>query len=69
MTLRAYSKTELAMAYAPYLTPGGAVNRLMSWIKHNAQLLAELIEQGYQRYQKIFTIKQVATIFKYLGEP
>ena len=37
--VRAMSKAEVAMAYAPHLTPHGAVNRLMDWIRRNGELI------------------------------
>lgn len=69
MKLKSYSKQELAIAYAPDLTIGSAVNRLMSWIKLNKPLQQELQQLGYIRTQKVLTIKQVEKIFEYLGEP
>lgn len=69
MILKPYSKAELGMAYAPHLTQGGAVNRLMSWINHDASLTEALSQCGYSRHQKVFTIKQVGLIFEHLGEP
>jgi len=69
MKLKSYSKKELAVAYAPDLTIGSAVNRLMYWIKLNQPLLQELLQLGYHTNQKVFTIKQVEKIFEYLGEP
>lgn len=38
MELKIYSKRELAMAYAPDITAGAAVNRLMQWISLNRSL-------------------------------
>ena len=40
--VRAYYKGELAQAYAPELSPGSALNRLMHWIKLNTQLTQAL---------------------------
>ena len=36
--VRPYYKSELAEAYAPYLAPGSALNRLAHWISLNAPL-------------------------------
>jgi len=69
MNIQSYSKKELALAYAPDLSIHGAVNRLMSWINFNKPLLQDLQQLGYDRYQKVFTVKQVEKIFEYLGEP
>ena len=67
--VRPMSKSELAMAYAPHLTQGGAVNRLMDWIHHNPELTEALLRSGYRKSQKLLTSLQVRTIFSYLGEP
>ena len=69
MQLRSYSKSELAQAYAPHLTVHGAVNRLMNWIKYNQPLYQALQQSGYAVNQRLFTVRQVALIFEYLGEP
>ena len=55
MRIRPYSKSELARAYAPEITPQAALNRLAHWIKLN-QALTEALQQ-------------VALIFEHLGEP
>ena len=67
--VRPMSKSELAMSYAPHLTPQGAVNRLMDWIHHNPELHDMLLRSGYRKVQKLFTSYQVRLIFDYLGEP
>lgn len=67
--IRPYYKSELAEAYAPYLTPGSALNRLAQWIEHNTPLSEALAKTGYRRTQRVFTSRQVALIFEYLGEP
>lgn len=69
MQIRSYSKSELAQAYAPHLTVHGAVNRLMAWIKLNAPLYEALKQHGYVDNRRLFTVRQVALIFEYLGEP
>ena len=61
--VRPYSKRELAMAYAPDISPCSALNRLAGWLSH------ELDETGYQNRQRIFTSLQVELIFRYLGRP
>ena len=59
MKIRPYSKSELAQAYAPEITSQAALNRL-----------AEALRQtGYYTKQRLFTSRQVALIFEYLGEP
>lgn len=67
--VRSYSKKELALAYAPELTTGGAVKRLGVWMRYNPQLWQELQKRGYRTRQKLFTPQQVDVIFQYLGEP
>ena len=67
--VRPMSKMELAMLYAPTLTPQGAVNRLMEWIHHNPELTESLLRSGYRKTQKLFTSLQVRYIIDYLGEP
>ena len=67
--IRPYYKSELAEAYAPFLTTHSALNRLALWIGLNAPLSKALAQTGYRRTQRIFTSRQVALIFEYLGEP
>ncbi len=67
--VRSMSKSELAQAYAPTLTPQGAVNRLMDWIRRNPELTGALNRSGYRKQQKLFTSYQVRIIADYLGEP
>ena len=67
--VRAMSKAEVAMAYAPHLTPHGAVNRLMDWIRRNGELMELLQRSGYRKQQKLLTSYQVRIIFDYLGSP
>lgn len=69
MELKIYSKSELAMAYAPDISPHGAVNRLMAWIHFNDDLYRDLLACGYKDNQRLFTVRQVRLIFDYLGEP
>ena len=67
--VRPMSKSELGMAYAPCLTPQGAVNRLMQWIHYNPELVEALDRTGYRKTQKMLTSLQVRIIVSYLGEP
>jgi hypothetical protein len=69
MKIRPYYKSELAQAYAPDITPGAALNRLALWIKTNSRLSEALKETDYRVNQQLFTSRQVALIFEYLGEP
>lgn len=67
--IRPYYKSELAQAYAPDISPGAALNRLALWIKVNPSLSEALVQTGYQSKQRVFTSRQVALIFEYLGAP
>ena len=67
--IRPYYKSELAEAYAPCLSSNYALNRLAHWIDRNALLSEALAQTGYRRNQRVFTSRQVALIFEYLGEP
>lgn len=69
MRVRSYSKSELARAYAPEITPQAALNRLAAWIRINRPLSEALRETGYYAKQRVFTCRQVALIFEFLGEP
>lgn len=68
-SVRPYSKSELADAYSPEITHGAAVNRFGRWIRRNEALHAELLKTGYIERQQIFTSRQVALVFEYLGKP
>ncbi len=68
-SIRPYSKSELADAYSPEVTHGAALNRLSQWIRRNGELHAELLKTGYIERQQIFTSRQVALVFHYLGRP
>ena len=46
--VRPYSKRELAIAYAPDISPCSALNRLAGWVRHHQKLSHELDETGYQ---------------------
>ena len=67
--VRPYSKKELALAYAPDISAGAALNRLAQWINHNPALRQALAEAGYRPSQRMFTSRQTELIFRYLGAP
>lgn len=67
--IRPYSKSELAQAYAPEVSPGAALNRLAQWIRFNTALTEALEQAGYRPRQRVFTSRQVELIFRYLGKP
>ena len=64
MKIRPYSKSELAQAYAPEIT-----SQARSPIRLNRPLTEALRQTGYYTKQRLFTSRQVALIFEYLGEP
>ena len=57
--MRPYSKRELAMAYAPEISPVSALNRLAEWMRYNDRLTRELGDTGYRSRQRVFTSLQV----------
>lgn len=63
------TKQELALLYAPDLTPHAAVNRLMAWIRYHPKLTQALNNTGYRKTAKVLTPRQVTLIYHYLGEP
>ena len=67
--IRPYYKSELAQAYAPDVCQKTALNRLATWIRTNKKLTEALRETDYRASQHMFTSRQVALIFEYLGEP
>lgn len=67
--IRAYGWQELAILYAPDLTPESAGKRLSSWIRFNPKLTHELQESGWKKGQRVLTPLQVGIIIQYLGEP
>lgn len=67
--IRTYGWQELAILYAPDLTPESAGKRLSSWIRFNPKLTHELQESGWQKGQRVLTPLQVRIIIQYLGEP
>ena len=69
MKVRPYYKSELAQAYAPDVCTRTALNRLGTWIRTNKQLSEALRGTDYRSSQHMFTSRQVALIFEYLGEP
>jgi hypothetical protein len=62
-------KQELALLYAPDLTPHAAVNRLMDWVRRNPNLCSELEKSGYRKTAKMLSARQVRLIVYFLGEP
>lgn len=69
-TQRAYAKHELALRYFPHSrTKRAAVAHFMEMIHQTRDLYPALLAQGYNKYAKWFTPKEVQLITHYLGEP
>lgn len=67
--LRAYGWQELAILYAPDLTPESAAKRLTAWVNVNPALPQALKVVGWRKGQRVLTPLQVRTIVDYIGEP
>ena len=67
--VKPYYKRDLAVGYAPDITPVAALNRLSAWIHHHKLLYQDLLDSGYVDRQRIFNSVQVGLIFHYLGRP
>lgn len=69
-TLRAYPKQELALLYFPESkSKAAAVGHFMKMVRQTRGLYTELLNQGYNKYTKWLTPKEVAIIIQALGEP
>lgn len=66
-----YTKFQIALQYFPESidTPNNAVQRLRKALLRNKELLAELQNVGYNAKSKVFTSRELALIYEYLGEP
>ncbi len=60
---------ELAILYAPGLTPHSASRRLTRWVIINKELYDRLIRSGWIKGTRILSPLQVAIIVDFLGEP
>ena len=69
MTIRPYTKSELATMYFPIGSTSNALRRLNRYIHHAHGLLPALLATGYRTNDRHFTRRQVQLIFEYLGEP
>lgn len=68
-TQKSYGWQELAILYAPGLTPHSASQRLTRWVKKNEELYRVLLQAGWVKGNRILSPMQVGIIVKYLGEP
>lgn len=66
---KSYGWQELAILYAPGLTPHSASKRLTRWVKINEELYKVLLRAGWIKGTRILSPLQVSIIMKYLGEP
>ena len=67
--IRSYGWQELAILYAPDLTPESAAKRLTTWVNVNPALPQALKAVGWRKGQRVLTPLQVKTIVDYIGEP
>ena len=63
------SKTDLAVAYFPYIDVHSARHKLMGIINSDDRLLPLLIDTGYQNSNRQFSPRQVELILDRLGNP
>lgn len=64
-----YSHMELALLFFPDIQPKSASRQLSRWIMRDEELLAELIQAGYVRGQRLYSPVQVNILFDHLGDP
>lgn len=68
-TLKTYGWQELAILYAPGVTPRAATRRLALWVAKNQSLYECLTKTGWVKGTRLLTPVQVKTIIDFLGEP
>lgn len=66
---KTYSWQELAILYAPGLTPHSASIRLTKWVVINQELYERLLRSGWIKGRRILSPMQVGIIVDFLGEP
>lgn len=67
--IRTYGWKELAIRYAPDLTPHSASKRLTKWVFLNKELYERLLQLGWTKGVHLLTPVQVNAIVEFLGEP
>lgn len=67
--LKSYGWQELAILYAPGLTPHSATKRLTKWVTINQDLYNRLKRVGWKAGSRLLTPIQVRVIVDILGEP
>ena len=63
------TKTDLAMAYFPYIGERAARHKLMDLIKTNTALMKSLMQTGHQHFSRAFSPKQLELIYQEFGNP
>lgn len=66
---KTYRWQELAVLYAPDLTPHAASKRLTKWVLINKELYKCLIRSGWTKGSRILSPLQVGIMVDFLGEP
>ena len=69
MHIQPYTKGELAQLYSPNAKYESAIRMFNRYVNRCIGLKDELTRLGYRPNDRRFTRSQVATIFRYLGEP
>jgi len=64
-----YSHMEVALMFFPDIQPKSASRQLTRWIFRDDELMAELLQAGYTRGQRLYSPAQVSIIFDHLGDP
>jgi len=67
--IKTYSVKELAILYNPEVSPSTATRRLKRWIHGSQELMQRLQQYGWSEKSKIYTPKQTAILFEWLGYP
>lgn len=67
--IRGYGWKELAVLYAPEMSPGAASKRLTRWVREADRLRLTLVSHGWKERKKQLTPMQVEDIVRYFGEP
>lgn len=67
--IRSYGWQELAILYAPGITPRAATKRLTRWVLLNRELFDRLVQAGWKKGNHLLTPVQVRLIVDCFGEP
>ena len=63
------NKTDLAIAYFPYVNEHTARHKLMALINDDHDLMQSLIACGYRTLSRAFSPKQLELIYERIGNP